>query len=386
MAFQWVALNMQMVVRSLLIYRITGSGAILGSMALANAIPMLILSLYGGVIADRLAKKNILLIGEASMFVVALVVAVSLTTGYLSAANSGSWWILIASSFFQGAIMGLMMPATMAIIPEVVDEKHITNAISLSNLSMNTFRLVAPALTGFLVDAFDFDVVYYTQAAMYLMAATTIFFLPSTGKIVSDVSNTLMEIKEGFRYIRQEIIVTLIVLFSVFCTIFGMPFTHLLPMFTEDILKVGATGMGVLLSISGAGSLLISLVMASIPDKKRGLLMLLSGLVMGLALLIFSFSQSWYLSLVLIAFYGIGHTGHMTWSITLIQSYVEPDYRGRVVSFQMMAFGFASLGTFVAGFLSEAIGIQWSVGSLAIALVIMCLVMLASARTLWKLD
>jgi len=127
------------------------------------------------------------------------------------------------------------------------------------------------------------------------MAATTIFFLPGTGTVANNVSNTLLEIKEGFKYIRQEIIVTLIVLFSVFCTIFGMPFTHLLPMFTEDILKVGATGMGVLLSISGAGSLLISLVMASIPDRKRGLLMLLSGLVMGLALLIFSFSQSWYL-------------------------------------------------------------------------------------------
>ena len=386
MAFQWVALNMQMVVRSLLIYRITGSGVILGSMALANAIPMLVLSLYGGVIADRLAKKNILLIGEASMSVVALVVAVSLTTGYLSAGNPGSWWILIASSFFQGAILGLTMPATMAIIPEIVDEKHVTNAVSLSNLSMNTFRLVAPALTGFLVDAFNFDVVYYTQAIMYLLAATTIFFLPGTGTVSSDGGNTLLEIKEGFRYVWKEITVFLIVLFSVFCTIFGMPFTHLMPMFTEDILKVSATGMGVLLSISGGGSLLISLVVASIPDKKRGLLMLLSGLVMGLALLSFSFSQSWYLSMVLMVFYGIGHTGQMTWSVTLIQSYVEADYRGRVMSFQMMALGFASLGTFVAGFLSDTIGIQWSVGSLAIALVVMCVIMLPVARKLWKLD
>ena len=192
MAFQWVALNMQMVVRSLLIYRITGSGAILGSMALANAIPMLVLSLFGGVIADRLAKKNILLIGEASMSIVALVVAVSLTTRYLSAGNPGSWRILIASSFFQGAILGLTIPATMAIIPEIVDEKHITNATSLSNLSMNTFRLVAPAVTGFLVDAFDFDLVYYTQAIMYFFAAATIFFLPGTGAVAKNGSNALL--------------------------------------------------------------------------------------------------------------------------------------------------------------------------------------------------
>jgi MFS family permease len=157
-------------------------------------------------------------------------------------------------------------------------------------------------------------------------------------------------------------------------------------MFTEDILKVGATGMGILLSISGAGSLMISLVIASIPDKKRGSLMLLSGLFMGLSLLSFSFSQSWYLSMVFMALYGIGNTGQMTWGVTLIQSYVEPEYRGRVMSVQMMALGFASLGTFVAGFLSDTIGIQWSVGSLSIALVVMCVIMLPVARKLWKLD
>jgi len=386
MASQWVAMNMQMVVRSLLIYRITGSGAILGSMSLAHAIPMLILSLLGGVFADRLAKKNILLIGEAGMFFVSLGIAVTLTTGYLSIDNPGSWWLLIASSFVQGTIMGLMMPATMAIIPELVDSKQLTNAISLSNLSMNTFRLVAPAITGFLVDAFDFDFVYYTQAAMYVLAVTFAAFLPGTKKTAAPTGNPLEEIKEGFRYVRKETIVFLIVIFSVFCTIFGMPFTNLLPIFTEDILKVGATGLGVLMSVTGAGSLLISLVMASMPDRKRGLMMVLSGLIMALALVSFSFSQWWYPSLVLMAFYGIGHTGQMTLSTILIQSYVEANYRGRVVSLQMMAFGFASFGTFLAGFLSDAIGIQWSIGGMAIALVIVCFIMLFLAPDLRKLD
>ena len=386
MTSQWIAMNMQVVVRSLLIYRITGSGAILGSMALAHAIPMLFLSLYGGVIADRLAKRNILLIGEAGMFLVALSIALMLTLGYLSVENPNSWWILIISSVFQGAIMGLMMPATMAIIPEIVEERYITNAISLSNLAMNLFRLVAPALTGFLVDAFDFAFIYYTQAVMYLLAATLIYFLPSRKATADFDSNALEEIREGFRYIRRETTVSLIVLFSILCTVFGMPFTQLLPMFTEDILNAGATGMGVMLSISGFGSLLASFVMALMPNKRRGLLMVLSGLIMGLALVGFSFSEWWYPSMVIIAFYGIGHTGQMTLSVTLIQSYVAANYRGRVVSFQMMAFGFASLGTFFAGFLSEAIGIQWSVGGLAIALILICFVMLALSSKLRKLE
>jgi MFS family permease len=386
MTSQWIAMNMQVVVRSLLIYRITGSGAILGSMALAHAIPMLFLSLYGGVIADRLAKKNILLIGEAGMFFVSLGVALMLTLGYLSVEKPDSWWILIVSSVFQGAIMGLMMPATMAIIPEIVEQRYITNAISLSNLAMNLFRLVGPALTGFLVDAYDFAFVYYAQAAMYFLAVTLISFIPRIRTSTNTGSNALGEIKEGFRYVRRETIVSLIVLFSIFCTVFGMPFTQLLPIFTEDILNIGATGMGIMLSISGLGSLLASLLMALMPNRKRGILMVLSGLIMGLALVSFSFSQRLYLSLAVVAFYGIGHTGQMTLSVTLIQSYVEPNYRGRVVSFQMMAFGLASLGTFFAGFLSEAIGIQWSVGGLAIALIIMCLIMLTSARKLLKLD
>jgi MFS family permease len=386
MTSQWVSMNMQIVVRSLLVYRITGSGAILGSMSLANAIPMLTLSLFGGVIADRVAKKNILFIGEASLSVVSLGVALALTMGYLGVENPGSWWILMVSSMLQGTVMGLMMPATMAIIPEIVGEKQLMNAISLSNLSMNTLRLVSPALTGFLVDAFDFDVVYYIQAVMYLVAVTFITFLPGTRATAVPGRSTLVEIKEGFRYIRRETTVSLIVLFSVCCTVFGQPFTQLLPMFTEDILKVGATGLGVLMSISGAGSLLISLVIASIPERKRGLLALLSGLIMGLALVSFSFSSWWYFSLVVVAFYGVGFTGYITMSTTLIQHYVDADYRGRVMSFQMMAFGFASLGTFFAGLLSEAIGIQWSVGGMAIALLLMCLMVLTLATQLRKLD
>lgn len=386
MAGQWIAMNMQMVVLSLLVYRITGSGAILGSISLANAVPMLVLSLVGGVIADRLAKKTILLIGEAGLAVISLGIAVALTLGFLSVENPGSWTLLIVASFLQGIVMGLMMPATMAIIPEIVGERHLMNAISLANLAMNTLRLVAPALTGFLVDAFDFDFVYYTQTVMYLIAVTFVALIPGTRSTTAQNRKTLGEIKEGFRYLRRETIISLIVLFSVFCTIFGMPFTQLLPMFTEDILKVSATGMGVLLSVSGAGSLVVSLVIASMPGKKRGLLMLLGGLTMGLALVIFSFSQWWYPSLVVIAFYGVGYTAQMTLSIILIQSYVEPNYRGRVVSFQMMAFGFASLGTFLAGFLSEAIGIQWSVGALATVLILMCLMMLTFAPKIRKLD
>ena len=116
---QRASMNMQLVARSLLIYRLTGSAAILGAVFMANALPLLSLSLFGGVIADRVHKKYVLLIGQASSAAVALGIALSLSLGYLSHENPGSWWILIFASLLQGTIMGLMIPSRQAIIPEL---------------------------------------------------------------------------------------------------------------------------------------------------------------------------------------------------------------------------------------------------------------------------
>ncbi|MFC2005318.1 MFS transporter, partial [Chloroflexota bacterium] len=119
---QMAAMSMQMLARSLLVYRLTGSAAILGAMSLAHALPMLFLSLFGGVIADRVQKKYVMLAGQASSAIVSLGVALSLTLGYINAEQPGSWWILAVASVFQGTIMGLMMPSRQAIIREIVSE------------------------------------------------------------------------------------------------------------------------------------------------------------------------------------------------------------------------------------------------------------------------
>jgi MFS family permease len=136
-------MNMQMIARALLVYRLTGSALILGSMSLANALPMLLLSLFGGAIADRVQKKYILTIGQASSALVSFGVALALTFSYLSAEREGSWWILIIASALQGSIMGLMMPARQAIVPEIVGEEQIMNAMALNNFGMNIFRLLS---------------------------------------------------------------------------------------------------------------------------------------------------------------------------------------------------------------------------------------------------
>jgi MFS family permease len=372
---QRASANMQMMTRSLLVYHLTDSAAILGLMSLANALPMLFLALFGGVIADRVQKKYVLLVGQLCSAAISLGIALSLTTGYLSAERAGSWWILIAASALQGTVMGLMAPSRQAIVPEIVGEKQLMNAIALNNMAMNTLRLIAPAVAGFLIgDNYNFKVVYFAMTGMYIVAVIFIMLMPRTSRITAIMSSVFAEIWEGLRYVRSRTTILLLLGFILIVIFLSRPYMVLMPIFTEKILMVGPTGYGILLSISGAGAILGALVLASLPNRRRGILLLLGCLVLGSALIGFSFSTSWPLSIILIVVVGLGQAARMTLGNTLVQYYVDDDYRGRVMSIYTMNFGFTSLGTFVAGLMADtAIGVEWTVGGFAMVLVVVTL-------------
>jgi len=386
MAGQWSSMNMQIVVRSLLIYRISGSGAVLGLASLANAIPTILVSLMGGALADRLQKKNIILFSMIGSMLVSLSVALWLILGYLSVDKPDSWWILVVTAAIQGTIMGLMMPSRQAIISEIVDDEQVMNAVSLNTMGMNAFRILAPAATGFLIEAYDFSVVYLISGAMYGMAAVCMFLMPKTTQKYKHGNSAFMDIVDGVRYIRREKNMLLVLVATLFVMICGIPFLQLMPMITEDILKVGASGMGILMSVSGVGAITGSITLASMPSRKRGTIMLVSGIMMGLALVVFAFSHWWLVSLFIVIIVGLGQTGHRTTGNALAQNYSEPEYRGRVMSFMMMGLGFSSLGTFFAGTLAEAIGIQWAIGGLAVLLVVASVALFTFTPRLRKLE
>jgi MFS family permease len=384
---EWAAMSMQMMTRSLLIYRITGLGSTIGLLALAQAIPSLLIGFLGGAIADRIQKKYILVACQTATGVISLFVAITLSVGYLGKDHPGSWWILIFTALAQGITMGFMMPARMSIIPEIVGEESVMNAVSLAMMGQTVFRLIGPALAGFLIDAYDFAAVYYLMAGIYTISTIFALFLPLTGKVkTGKKSNPFKDVIEGFRYIRRETIFALIVVFGICHMISGMPYQQLLPIFTEDILNAGAGGLGILMTVSGIGSLVGSLVLASLPNKKRGILLLFSGIVMSVPLIIFSFSNSWYLSLFMMPLIGLGPSMHGALTGTLIQYYAEPDYRGRMQSFTIMGSGLASLGTFLAGVMTDVIGVQWSVGGMAIFLTVVTVLYFIFARRLTRLE
>lgn len=384
--FSWASLNMQMMARSLLIYRLTGSAAILGALSLGFAIPMLFLSLFGGAIADRFQKKYILVAAQASSALTSLGVALSLTLGYLSTENPGSWWILGGASVLQGIVLGFSMPARYAIIREIVTEEQVMNATALNSLGMNTFRLLAPAATGFIIDAFDFAAAYYVVTGMYLLAAVFVALMPVTGTITVRVSSTMSDIREGLRYVRRDAIILFLLLFNVFSVMLSYPYMSLMPIITESILGVGATSLGILISVSGLGAVFGSIVLASLPNKKRGAMLLISGLILGLALIGFSFSLSWSLSLAMIVLVGLGSAWRMTLSSSLLQYYAEADYRGRVMSIYSMEVGLIGFGTFAAGLIAEVAGVQWALGSFAMVLAFLSILMFALVPRIRKLD
>lgn len=383
---QMAAMNMEMIARSFLVYQITHSATILGVMALANSIPMLFLSLYGGVMADRVQKKYLLLIGQAGSAAVALFIALALVVGWLSPDLPNSWWILVAVSLVKGAIQGFMMPSRSAIIPELVNRDQIMNAVALNNFGMNILRIMAPLPAGILIDLWGFKTIYFFMTGLYVVSVIFVVLMPLTGTITIRGRGALADMKEGFRYVRHDTTILQILLFTLFVVLCSMPYMQLLPVFAVDVLGGKATVMGILMMFSGIGAIVGSLILASLPDKKRGAILLFSSFILGLALVGFAFSRSWYLSLALIIFVGLGQTGRMTLSNAMLQTYSQEQYLGRVMSIYMMEFGLTSFSAFFAGVLADGVGVQWAVGGLAAAMVVFVALVAAFSPRLRRLD
>jgi MFS family permease len=389
MVGHWSSMNMQMFARNLLVWYITGSGTVLGVLSLSNAIPMIIFTLPGGVLADRLQKKSVIQVCQVFSVLISLGTTLAIVFDYLSPAHPSSWWVLALSGILQGTVMGIMTPSRAAIISEIVPPAHLMNAISLNNMGMNIFRIISPALAGVLVDVVGFWAVYAIMTFMIVTSVVFIWMVPATSvpKGTTGVGNSLQDVTEGFKYIRGQKTIFAILLFTAVGMILGAPYSQLLPMFADPaVLNISATTLGILMMVSGIGAIIGSLILASLTERRRGLILISAVFMMGLALTGFSFSVWLPVSLTFIFFIGMGSTVQMALGNSLIQYYVDAAYRGRVLSFFMLCFGLSSLGAFFAGILAEGIGVQWAVGSLAMLLVVMTLLVFALVPRIRKLD
>jgi len=383
---QWISVSMQGVTQSFLVYYLTGSAAILGTTALATGLPQLTLLLFGGALADRFQKKRLLQLSQLGECCSALIILIALSTGYLSKDHPGTWWMLIMTSVFSGIFNGLALPARQAMIPELVNREKLMNAVSLTSMGQNVSTLIGPSIAGFLIGGIGFKAVYGTMVGLYLAALILTNFLPSTGTVSSHGRSTLVNVKEGLKYIRGKPTILFIIIFNLLCILLAMPRIQLMPIFAVDILKVGANGQGILQSISALGALGASLAYASLPSKKRGIIMLLAGLNLGLALTVFAFSRSYPLSMGMMIFIGMGQTGHWSMGTILVQTLSDKEYVGRTMSVLLMCQATANLGTFFVGVITQFVGAQRAVGSLGIILVLVAASSLIFVPRIRKLD
>lgn len=376
------AMNMQMVARSWFMYELTGRAFMLGAVGLGTAIPMLTISLFGGVLADRMRKRSIIIAGQLASALVALGIAVSITVGTIS------WVYLFVASLLQGLVMSLMMPARQALIFELVGEDTLMNAIALNAAAMNFLRLVAPAFAGFFIALWNIEGVYYIMTVLYLSGFIFAVKLPQTGKAQFNKGGTIHELKDGLRYLRSNANVLAVLFLALMAAVLSMPYIFLLPVFTKDIFLidvsqfgsltswpvigplVSALGessarQGLLISISGLGALTGALAVASMPSRRRGLVFLFSLLLAAAALVWFSATSSYLIALITFIPLGLGHAGRMALGNTLLQSYSEDAYRGRVMSVYMMNWGLSMVGVFLISVIADILGVRLALGGAA---------------------
>jgi len=345
---------MQQVAMSWLVYRLTGSAFTLGAIAFAAQFPTFLLAPIAGVVADRYRRHRIVVTTQSLSLVEASIVAVLVLSGTVQV------WHLIALSAVLGIINAFDIPARQSLFVKLVEgPDDLANAIALNSSMFNMARLTGPAIAGVLIGVVGEGPVFAINAASYIAVLVSLFRMNAArAERPERQSRALSHMREGFRYafgfppIRS--ILTLLALTS----LLGMPYVVLLPVFASDVLGGGPQTLGFLMSAAGLGALSGALYLAS-RSSVRGLsrVIVAAITVFSIGLIAFSTSRSQPLSIALLLVTGFGMMV-LTASInTVLQTIVDEDKRGRVMSLYAMAFmGMAPFGSLLAGTLASRIG------------------------------
>ena len=380
---QFAALQTQMLAMGFLVYDVWESPGRLGLVALVNAIPSLGFSLYGGVLADRVSRRLVLQAGQAVQAVLAAIVAALLFLDVLRFEH------LIVVVFLQGTAMALTMPARQAIIPEIAGEDRLMNAVSLSAAGMTSMRLVAPAIGGVLLALTSTAWLYVVIVIYFAIGIVTLMPIRLAPRAAPSRDAESMrgwaEVKDALRYTARRPVILQVLALNLLIVSASMPYMFLLPGFVDDVLGLGGAHLGVLLSLMGVGSLFATLVVASLPPRRRGLLYMLSTVLLGVGVMAFAVTEIFWLSALITVVIGVGHALRMSLSNVLLQAYVDSDYRGRVMSIYMMEFGLVAFGVFAVGAFAEVVGLQLAIGGTSAVLLVAALLLFPAFPQLRRL-
>jgi MFS family permease len=351
-----------------LVYRLTKSSLLLGTVSFAGQIPTFLLAPFAGVLVDRMDRRRVLVWTQALAMVQSLALA-ALTLTHLINIHE-----VLALSVCQGVINAFDMPGRQAFMVQMVEDRaDLSNAIAINSSMVNLARLIGPSLAGLVIAATSEGWCFLIDGVSYIAVIVSLLLMRVQVSAAKRAAASMVDqLKEGWTYVSNFVPIRTILLLFALISLMGMPFVVLMPVFAAQVLHGGPHTLGFLMGALGVGALISALSLV-LRKSVRGLLKMIpvAAGVFGIGLVGFGFSNMLWLSLLLMLVTGFGMMQGMTASNTIIQTLVPEDMRGRVMSYYTVAFvGMAPFGSLLAGALGHTIGSQRTVMVSGVACVI----------------
>ncbi|WP_158751823.1 MFS transporter [Acidobacterium sp. S8] len=342
-----------------LVYRLTKSSLLLGTVSFAGQIPTFLLAPFAGVLVDRMDRRRVLIWTQVLAMVQSLAMAALTLTKLINIHE------VLALSVFQGVINAFDMPGRQAFLVQMVEDRgDLSNAIAINSSMVNLARLVGPSLAGLVIAATNEGWCFLIDGVSYIAVIISLLMMRVPVVAVKRAAASMVEqLKEGWTYVSGFAPIRTILLLFALLSLMGMPFVVLMPIFAAQVLHGGPHTLGFLMGALGVGALASALSLV-LRKSVRGLLKMIpiAAAVFGVGLVGFGLSHMQWLSMALMLVTGFGMMQGLTVSNTIIQTLVPEDKRGRVMSYYTVAFvGMAPFGSLMAGALGHSIGSQRTV-------------------------
>ena len=366
-------MQMQVIARGYLAFDLTGKNSALGGVMLAFGVPQLILGLWGGVLADRLPKRRLLVICQSIIALNSAWVAVMIEAGQLE------YWMLIVAGVVQGAGFAFVGPARQAFIGDLVGRDSIGNAVVLQQLSMNSTRVIGPSLAGsFIAVSFiGTGGVYFMTTAGFFIAMATMLRLPPGNPTPRETQvSPLADMADGLRYVAGRPSILLLILTSFAVIMVGFPYQSFLPSVAKDVYGVGSGGLGLLQSAGAVGAVVATVFVATYAgSKKAWVAQPLLAIGFGLALVVLGLAPTFPIGLLAMLAVGALASGFQGMNNSLTMSTTDSAYHGRVQSISMLSWSMFGLAALPIGILADHIGIQETLSILGAVVVVLVILL-----------
>ena len=338
----FMAMNMQMITRAWLVLRLADDSPLaLALVMMSFSLPMTFVSLVGGALADRLPRKHLVIVSQSGNAVMTLIIGALDFTGIVTFGH------VLVIGFINGSLMAFNMPSRQAILSEIVPERSLMNAISLNNSGMNLTRIIGPAMAGFLILYIDTAGVFFVVSGIYVFSVIATMMVDAGKQPASSSRKSVFgDIKEGLAYAAGDPGRLGLIVLVLITTLFGFSYWALLPAWAREALDVQADGLGILNAIMGVGALVGTLGLAAIPNMgRRGVVLIVSSVIWGVALAIFSQVDNYGVAIPFLLIIGAISAISMSMTMTMMQVLAAPAMRGRMMSIGMMTFGATPLSS-----------------------------------------